>query len=143
MLEKYLLSLIVQTGLLPKELSGDYFTQELTGKLYVIVKRHFDSEGKIRLKKLSGCIPESLLSIYDEIILYDVGENILDYHEASEKEISSCMDRIKELNLRSRLRKLGLEIKQSEAVAKSKNIKNLTEEFRDLSLQLSHLKTGK
>ena len=143
LLEKYLLSLIVQTGLLPKELSGDYFTQELTGKLYVIVKRHFDSEGKIRLKKLSGYIPESLLSIYDEIILYDVGENILDYHEASEKEISSCMDRIKELNLRSRLRKLGLEIKQSEAVAKSKNIKNLTEEFRDLSLQLSHLKTGK
>ena len=53
------------------------------------------------------------------------------------------MDRIKELNLRSRLRKLGLEIKQSEAVNKSKNIKNLTEEFRDLSLQLSHLKTGK
>ena len=143
LLEKYLLSLIVQTGILPEELSGDYFTQEFTGKLYVVVKKHFDLEGKIKPKKLSGYIPESLISIYDEIILYDVGENILDYHEASEKEISSCMDRIKELNLRSRLRKLGLEIKQSEAVNKSKNIKNLTEEFRDLSLQLSHLKTGK
>ena len=143
LLEKYLLSLIVQTGILPEELSGDYFTQEFTGKLYVVVKKHFDLEGKIKPKKLSGYIPESLISIYDEIILYDVGENILDYHEASEKEISSCMDRIKELNLRSRLRKLGLEIKQSEAVDKSKNIKNLTEEFRDLSLQLSHLKTGK
>lgn len=143
LLEKYLLSLVVQTGIFPKELSSKYFTQEATSKLYTVVKKHFEAEKKIKLKKLSISIPDSLLSIYDEVILYDLGENILDYHEASEKEISSCMDRIKELNLRSRLRRLGLEIKQAEAVAESKNIKNLTEEFRDLSLQLSHLKTGK
>ena len=143
LLEKYLLSLVVQTGIFPKELSSKYFTQEVTSKLYTVVKKHFDAEKKIKLKNLSGSVPDSLLSIYDEVILYDLGENILDHHEASEKEISSCMDRIKELNLRSRLRRLGLEIKQAEAVAESKNIKNLTEEFRDLSLQLSHLKTGK
>lgn len=143
LLEKYLLSLIVQTGIFPKELSANYFTQEETGKLYTVVKKHFDTERKVKLKKLSSDIPKSLLTIYDEVILYDLGENILDYHEVSEKEISSCMDRIKELNLRSRLKKLGLEIKQAELVAESKKIKNLTEEFRDLSLQLSHLKTRK
>ena len=143
LLEKYLLSLVTQTGILAKELDAKFFSQEETSKLFIEIKKHFDSEGKVKLKKLSTEIPENLLKIYDEVILYDLGEKILDYHEAAEKEISSCIDRIKELNLRTRLKRLGLEIKQAEAVSESKKIKNLTEEFRDLSLQLSHLKTGK
>ena len=143
LLEKYLLALIIQTGVLPKEVDETFFSQPDSKNLYSVIKKHYGSEGKIKLKKLSETIPESLLKIYDQALLYDLGEKIVDYREEAEKEVSSCTERIKELNLRSRLKKLSLEIKQAEASSASKNIKNITEKFRDLSLQLSHLKTGK
>lgn len=142
LLERYLLALILQTGILPKTISQDLFNQEESASLFQIIKKHAKSEGRIKLKKLSQEIPEYLSKIYDDEILYGLGENILEYSEVAEKEISSCAARIKELNLRSRLRKIGLEIKQAEAVSKESVIKSLTEQFRDLSLELSQLKSN-
>ncbi len=143
LLEEYLLALIIQTGVLPKEIDEKFFSQPEAKNLYLVIKKHYDTEGKIKLKKLSETIPENVLKIYDQAILYDVGEEIVDYRDEAQKEIYSCTQRIKELNLRTRLKRLGLEIKQAEVAAESKKLKGLTEEFRDLSLQLYHLKTGK
>ena len=143
LLEEYLLALIIQTGVLPKEIDEKFFSQPEAKNLYLVIKKHYDTEGKIKLKKLSETIPENVLKIYDQAILYDVGEEIVDYRDEAQKEIYSCTQRIKELNLRTRLKRLGLEIKQAEVADESKKLKGLTEEFRDLSLQLYHLKTGK
>ncbi len=142
LLERYLLAIILQTGILPKGLGQDIFSQEDTRLLFKIIKKHAEGEGKIKLKKLSLEVPEHLLGFYDEIILYSLVEKILEYREEAEKEISSCIARIKELNLRSKLRNLGLEIKQAEVVSEGKKIKSLTEQFRDLTLELFQLKTN-
>lgn len=140
-LERYLLALILQTGILLKQLNESFFSQAQTLSLFKIVKKHVEAKGKIKLKALSSQIPESLLHVYDEALLYELGEKILDHPEEAEREVSSCVARIKELNLRSRLRSLSLAIKQAEAASESRKIKALTEQFRDLSLELSHLKT--
>jgi DNA primase len=142
-LERYLLALILQTGGLPKKITESFFSQRDTASLFTIIKKYVEKKGRLRLKELSAEIPENLLQLYDDLVLYGMSEKVLDYHEEAEREISSCIARIKELNLRTKLRKLGLEIKQAEAVSESKKIKSLTEQFRDLSLELSHLKTGK
>jgi len=140
-LEKYLLVLVLQTGVLPAELSEEFFYKEETKSLFKLIKNQVKSEGRLKLKTFSNQVPESLLPLYDESILYDLGEEIEGSPESSEKEISSCMSRIKELNLRTKLRKLGLEIKQAEAVSQETKIQNLTKQFRDLSLQLTQLKS--
>ncbi|MEX0617207.1 MAG: DNA primase [Candidatus Woykebacteria bacterium] len=141
-LEKYLLALILQTGILP-DMSSEELNDPNIAKLFTLIKEHYKREGAIRLKKLSVQIPEELSPTYDEVILYEIDEKILDQHELSQSEISSCVARIKELNLRSKLRRLGLEIKQAEAISESQKIRALTEEFRDLSLQLSQYKSSK
>lgn len=141
-LESYLLALILQTGTLPKEITENLFSQKETSLLFGVIKKYVEKKGRIKLKELSAEIPENLLQLYDDLVLYRINEKVLDYHDDAEREFSSCIARIKELNLRTKLRKLGLEIKQAEAVSKEKRIKILTEQFRDLSLELSHLKTG-
>ncbi len=141
-LESYLLALILQTGTLPKESTENLFSQKETSLLFGVIKKYVEKKGSIKLKELSAEIPENLLQLYDDLVLYRINEKVLDYHDDAEREFSSCIARIKELNLRTKLRKLGLEIKQAEAVSEEKRIKILTEQFRDLSLELSHLKTG-
>jgi len=140
-LENYLLTLIIQSGVMPDDIDEDLFSLEESRAIFQVLKKHFDEEKRIKIKKLSKSIPEKLLPIYDEILLYSLSDNVLRSKEDSIEEISTCMDRIKELNLRSKLKKLGLEIKQAEAVSESVRIENLTKEFRDLSLQLTSLKT--
>ncbi len=140
-LENYLLTLIIQSGVMPDGIDEDLFSLEISRAIFQVVKKHFDTNGRIKIKKLSKSIPEKLLPEYDEILLYSLSDSILRSKEDSVKEISTCMDRIKELNLRSKLKKLGLEIKQAEAVSESGRVDNLTKEFRDLSLQLTSLKT--
>ena len=140
-LENYLLTLIIQSGVMPDGIDEDLFSLEISRAIFQVLKKHFDEEERIKIKKLSKSIPEKLLPTYDEILLYSLSDSVLRSKEDSVKEISTCVDRIKELNLRSKLKKLGLEIKQAEAVSKSDRIENLTKEFRDLSLQLTSLKT--
>ena len=140
-LENYLLTLIIQSGVMPDDIDEDLFSLEESRAIFQVLKKHFDEEDRIKIKKLSKSIPEKLLPVYDEILLYSLSDNVLRSKEDSIEEISTCMDRIKELNLRSKLKKLGLEIKQAEAVSESVRIENLTKEFRDLSLQLTSLKT--
>lgn len=140
LLEKYLLALTLQTGILSKDLDEEIFSQRETLDLFKIIKNHVNESGKINIKKLSGEIPVPLIKLYDEAILFGLSEKLFESDILSEKEISSCITRIKELNLRASLRRLGLEIKQAEAVDSSGRIKDLTKKFRDLSLQLTQIK---
>ena len=82
---------------------------------------------------MAKTIPEALLPDFDELLLLEIDERILFDGEEAEKEIGYCAKRLKELNLRSKLKELSLAIKQAESTADQSKITSLSREFRDLS----------
>lgn len=134
-LEKYLLSLIFQLGTLPKEITNLDFEIEKNRVFFEIVV-NTTKENKIDVKVISEKIPQEFVELFNEISLRDLQENLLD-QEKTLDEIKTCVTRLKELNLRARLKEASLAIKQAELRHEDQKLEDLTNQFKTLSDQLS------
>ncbi len=135
-LERYLLSLLLQTKIRSQELMATDFLNE---KLRVLYERHQlfcqDKEG-FKVKKYVLDLPGELVSLVDELLLTEIEDYLLEDEERLEKEFRACVNELKSLNLRRRLKKLALEVKQAEILNDMVKLELLRKEFRDLTLQL-------
>ena len=133
LLEKYLLALIIQSGDLPKGVGGDLFGDAELKDLFDLIRNQVKKIGKVRIRNLGNQMPEALLAVFDELILLNIGEEILEFPERIKKEIISCVKRIKSLNLRAELKDLSLAIKQQEIAGSEGKTRQLVEKFQKLS----------
>ena len=137
--ERYLLALIIQSSYLPEGLDGKIFDQSQTREIFGKTRELKDKEGRLKVKVLAKNIPEPLLPTFDELLLLEIDEEILADNQRVEKEINYCAKRLKELNLRTKLKELSLAIKQAESVGNEGKIASLSQDFRDLSKTLFRL----
>ena len=137
--EKYLLALILQSSRLPDYISEKLFEELKYREIFKILKSFYEKEGKLKIKALGKSVPEALLPEFDELLLFEVSEEILTEEAAVEKEINYCSLRLKELNLRTKLKDLSLAIKQAESVGNQPRVSALSTQFRNLSRALVSL----
>ena len=139
LIEKYLLALILQSARLPDYISEKLFEELKYREIFKILKSFYEKEGKLKIKALGKSVPEALLPEFDELLLFEVSEEILTEEAAVEKEINYCSLRLKELNLRTKLKDLSLAIKQAESVGNQPRVAALSTQFRNLSRALVSL----
>ena len=137
--EKYLLALILQSTRLPDYISEKLFEELKYREIFKILKSFYEKEGKLKIKALGKSVPEALLPEFDELLLFEVSEEILTEEASVEKEINYCSLRLKELNLRTKLKDLSLAIKQAESVGNQPRVAALSTQFRNLSRALVSL----
>ena len=73
------------------------------------------------------------------LTLAEIGEDILKSQEKTQKEIETCGLRLKELNLRTELKKVSLAIKQAELIKDERGIEGFTKKFQEYTSQLNTL----
>ncbi len=137
--EKYLLSLLIQSGFSDYKIESKIFGDSKYREIFGFLK---DSKGKksdSRLKNLAKSLPEALLPFFDELLLLEIDDETLSDSMKLKKEIDYCATRLKELNLRTKLKEISLSIKQAEASKNQEKLNSLSEEFRDLSKSLINL----
>jgi DNA primase len=139
LVEKYLLALVLQSGQLPEEIEEKIFGELPYREIFKLIKEFYEKENRIKVKALVKNIPEALLQTFDEILLTEINEEILAGDEKCAKEINYCVVRLKELNLRTKLKELSLEIKQAESIGNQSKAHTLSERFRNLSKALVSL----
>ncbi len=139
LVEKYLLALILQSTRLPGYISEKLFEELKYREIFKILKSFYEKEGKLKIKALGKRVPEALLPEFDDLLLFEVGEEILTEEAAVEKEINYCSLRLKELNLPAKLKDLSLAIKQAESVDNQPRVAVLSTQFRNLSRALLSL----
>jgi DNA primase len=133
-LEKYLLALIIQIGFLPEGEIG--FQDETLRKVYQNLKE-VSKEGKFNLKEVENNLPSENQEIFNELSLLELPNEIVDNHERFEEEIKTCLLRLKEVNLRTKLRQLNLAIKQAELRKETGKVEELSKDFEALSAELA------
>jgi DNA primase len=136
LVEKYLLALVLQSGQLPKTLEEKIFDEPRFREIFKLAQDFYKKEKRLKVKALAKKVPEALLPFFDEILLMEINEEILGENERASKEINYCVARLKELNLRTRLKELSLEIKQAEVGGNQSKAHTLSERFRNLSKAL-------
>ncbi|OGY25066.1 MAG: DNA primase [Candidatus Woykebacteria bacterium RBG_16_43_9] len=139
LIEKYLLALILQGGQFPQEAEDKILDEAQLRELFAKIKQFINSEGRLKVKVLIKTIPTALLPTFDELLLLDINEEILEDEEKLQREINYCTSRLKELNLRTKLKDLSLAIKQAESIGNQSKVISLSEQFRDLSKVLNSL----
>ncbi len=137
-LEKYLLSLIIQSEIMPKSVTVEDFESEKIRILFEIVSQQILA-GKRSVKELVKAVPEDSEELFNELSLNDLSQEILLDQEKTLLEINTCAMRLKELNLRTRLKEASLAIKQAEMHHESQKLDSLTNQFKTLSDQLSKI----
>ena len=143
LVEKYLLALILQGSYFPKEADEKILDDPELKELLTKIKHFVKNEGRLKIKFLVKTIPEPLMGVFDELFLHEINPGILDEEDKIKAEIDYCVSRLKELNLRTKLKGLSLAIKQAEVGGNQTVVNSLSEEFRDLSSALNSLETRK
>ncbi len=136
-LEKYLLALILQAQKLPTGLVPQEIEDSKTRSIIELVQK-LVAAGKFKINDLVSKLPSELEDAFNEASLLELSEQIVGDDDKIEAEINSCVTRLKELNLRTRLKTLSLSIKQAEINNKTEEVNSLTESFKVLSQQLSN-----
>ncbi|HEX7456158.1 MAG TPA: DNA primase [Candidatus Nanoarchaeia archaeon] len=142
LIEKYLLALILQGGQLPDDLGENIFSSAYNQEIFGLIKTFYEKEKRLKIKSLIKIIPEALLPEFDELLLLELNEEILADEDKLRKEIYYCSSRLKELNLRTKLKELSLAIKQAESVGNDSKVNSLSRQFRNLSKALVSLEEG-
>ena len=143
LVEKYLLALILQGLHFPKEADEKILDNPQLKELFDRIKQFVKKEGRLKIKFLVKTIPQPLVPVFDELLLHEISQEILDEEEKIKAEIDYCVNRLKELNLRTKLKVLSLAIKQAEVSGNQVKVNSLSEKFRDLSSVLNSLETRK
>lgn len=139
-LETYLLELVLQSSTLPKDLTSEDFQIKQFQRLVAIVENQAKNQ-KFSLKEI--IVPEELQPIFDRLTLAEVDQDLLKSQAKIEKEVETCQLRLKELNLRTELKKITLAIKQAELTRDESQIESFTKEFQDYSSKLAALEKQK
>ena len=137
LVQRYLLALIIQSGQALQSLDPTLFEDETYQEVAKLLKKAAPEKGSLKIKKITKLFPEALLPILDELLLLEIDSELLETPEKVDSEIHYCLERLKQLNLRKRLRQLSLAIKQAESNSDQDKIRRLSEQFRDLSKALS------
>ncbi len=137
LIEKYLLALVLQTGQWSNEISQELFREVQNKEIFSLLKKAYAEKGQIKVKKITSSLPEALLPVLDELLLTEIDDELLDDKNRSGKEISYCVRRLKELNLRKKLKEVSLAIKQAQAAGNQAKIASLSEEFGKLTKVLT------
>lgn len=141
-LEKYLLSLVLQNQFLPKELAaGDFNQPEFRIILEIILNN--SQERKFKANAIEKLIPSELQSAFNQLSLSEIDQDLAENQDKVEQEMNTCLLRLKELNLRTRLQKLTLAIKQAEISGSQEQVSSLTNNFKDLSKELSQVEKSR
>ena len=143
LVEKYLLSLILQGLHFPKGADEKILDDPQLKELFDRIKQFVKKEDRLKIKFLVKTIPEPLVPVFDELLLHEISQEILDEEEKIKAEIDYCVSRLKELNLRTKLKELSLAIKQAEVSGNQVAVNSLSEKFRDLAFVLNGLETRK
>jgi DNA primase len=136
-LESYLLALILQTRLISKELNDQDFSNKKYSKLFQLIEKRNSS--KLELKEIQELLPEELVEEFDKVTLLALPSELVQSESKIEREIETCTRRLKELNLRARLKDLTLSIKQAEISKQNDKLEMLEKEFNQLSKNLTIL----
>lgn len=136
-LESYVLALLLQTKAVPKDLDSKDFSNRSFSNIFQLVQKSPTSN--IDLKQLQKSIPEEIVDIFDKLTLQELPPEVLKDEDKSRQEIESCVSRLKQLNLRARLKELTLSIKQAEISKESEKLETLEKEFNQLSKNLTTL----
>ncbi len=136
LLEKYLLTLILQGTKMPTGLESSDVEEPKIRAILDILQKQVGS-GKFKINDL--VIPQELEETFNRATLLELPEEIVIDEDNISHEINSCVSRLKELNLRTRLKSLSLSIKQAEINKETEEVDNLTESFKVLSQQLSNI----
>lgn len=139
-LETYLLELILQSGLLPKSFSAKNLENNNFRSLLELAEKQATNQ-RFQIEAINP--PEELKDLFDKLTLADLSEKILKDQDKTLKEIETCTLRIKELNLRTELKKTSLAIKQAEIAQDEGQIKINTKKFQEFSDQLANLEKQK
>jgi len=139
-LEKYLLALVLQNQILPNKLKAKEIEDEAVRAILELAEKEGDN---FTLEALAKKLPAELEGVFNEATLIELPSEILKNEEKIRGEIDSCGARLKELNLRARLKALSLNIKQAEINKKAQVVKNLSETFKVLSQELSTIEKVK
>lgn len=139
LIEKYLLSLVIQSGNLPEEVSEKLIEDSNISQVFLKVRDFIQDEGRFKVKTFIRSLPAALLPTFDELLLHEIDEDLLADEEKIFKEVAYCVGRLKELNLRTKLKDLSVAIKQAESAGNPEKVLHLSEKFRDLSKILNNL----
>ncbi|MCL5411801.1 MAG: DNA primase [Patescibacteria group bacterium] len=132
-LETYLLALLFQTKKNSEGVETADFNKEKLRTLFEL----YSKEGKsFSAKEFASSLSPDLLPVFDEIMLVEIEDYLLEDDEKLEKEFIRCFYQLKSLNLKRRLKKLEVEIKQAEILKDVVKLELLNKEFRDLSVKL-------
>ncbi|MDP2670955.1 MAG: DNA primase [bacterium] len=137
--EEYLLALILAQEEVRLDIDEALFQKLENRDLFVLIKKTFEREGKLKVKSFLNKVPEALVRSFDEILLQDVDEGMLDNPDKLKKEIELTYNRIRKARFKRKLEFLTLQIKQAEAAKDTGKAKELTKQFSELSTQLSAL----
>lgn len=136
-LEKYLLGLIIQSETFPAEVETLEVRNDKIRTILQIINKQ-QKNAKFTLKEIGQIIPAELTELFNEVALKDIPEILIDQEKMVE-EIKTCALRLKELNLRTRLKEAGLAIRQAEMHKENQKIEDLSKLFKNLSEQLSEV----
>jgi hypothetical protein len=135
-LERYLLALIVQSQIVPKGLDPKELEDETVRKILELIIK----EGsEFKTEELARKIPKELEEDFNEASLLELPSEVIKNDEKVYIEINSCVSRVKELNLRAKLKALSLSIRQAEVNKKTDEVFSLTKTFNVLSQELSNI----
>ncbi|HSX57979.1 MAG TPA: DNA primase [Candidatus Saccharimonadales bacterium] len=138
--ETYLLELILQSQTLPKEVSSEDFEVRRLRNIFEILQKS-STNFQFSLKSLK--VPEELQEIFDRLTLAELASESVKNSQSLQREIDTCVRRLKELNLRTELKKVSLAIKQAEIARNNSQIDSLSKNFQELSEQLALLEKEK
>lgn len=138
-LEDYLLALLLTSESVEKKIDESLFLNGKNKDLFQIMNKEFNSKGKLQAKALIDKIPKALIEQLDQILLQDIDGSLSLGSDALRKEVTITVQRLRKRNLQRQLSGLNLMIKQAEAAKQMEKAKVLTNQFRDISLQLAGL----
>ncbi len=138
--ETYLLELVLQAGVLPEDIEAEDFEVRQLRNIYEILERS-SVENKFSVKNLK--IPEELREFFDRLTLAEIASEIVKNSQTLKGEIDTCARRLKELNLRTELKRVSLAIKQAELINNHSQIETLSKTFQELSDKLAVLNKQK
>jgi DNA primase len=139
-LETYLLELILQGQVLPEDVKSNDLAVKQFQIIFEIIEKKAKS-GRFSLKEIR--VPQELEEFFDKLTLAEVGEEILTDQAKLAKEINTCGLRLKELNLRSELKKVSLSIKQAEVSQNKEQVESFAKKFQEFSTQLASVEKQK
>ena len=139
-LETYLMELVFQSGVLPDGIDIDQLEVRQFRTLFELAKQKAVNK-LFRVTEIE--VPEELSEIFDRLTLAEIGEDMLKNQAKMQREIDTCTLRLKELNLRTELKKVTLAIKQAEITKDSARVEDFTKKFQDYSNKLAALEKQK